>query len=1148
MAEPPTASVPPTGEPPTVAEQLEHLRAPVELLGRYEVQGEVGRGGMGCVLRGRDPILGRDLAIKVLLAGADDHPEVVRRFLEEARVGGQLQHPGVVPVYELGRDANRQPYFTMKLVEGRTLAALLQGREDPSGDLSHLLGIFEQVCQAVAYAHSKGIIHRDLKPANVMVGTFGEVQVMDWGLAKRLGEPDGRRPHAPREGHPHAPREGYSEPANTQAGAVLGTPAYMAPEQALGDNERVDQRTDVFGLGAILCEILTGRPPYPAGSSFEALLSAGSAELNDARDRLAHCGADAELVELAQACLCPEPAGRPGDAGAVAARVRCYREGVEARLRQAELERAADQARAQEERKRRRLTLALAAATLLLVAGAGGGAWWLQHQKAVRAAATERDVTAALREARTLGDQARTLHGSPGPWEAALASALSAVKRAEALLDSGEANDDLRQRVATLKADLEQAESQRLLLAELEDIRMKRITIRNSRPVKGILGPLYHDAFRRHGIDVLALTPAEAADRLRPCPLPETLLTALNSWAQLTPENAERLHLAQVVGELDPDPGSVRNRWYVAVTRNDRAALLRLAQEAEGKPLHPDLFAGLAATFSDLGAHDEAIRLLKEGQARHPGDFWLSHSLALDLQNVQPPRLDEALAYARVAVALRGRSAIPHVTLGNVLMKRGELDQSVRCYRTALELDPTIAMAHHILGTVLWVREGDDAAIPCFRKAVELDPELAGAQKNLGKALLLKGQLDEAISRLRRAAQLDPRDAEAHNYLAAALIRHNEMDEAIRCYRTALGLNPKDATLAYNLGNALIRKGEMAEAARCFRQAIQLDPKLADPHVNLATLLHREGKNEEAIQCLRRALEINPKVRNGRTNLGALLQMRGELDEAIRCFRQAIDLAPDDAGAHHALGYALASKGEAEEAGRCYREAIRLNPALAEAHCNLGDLLVRQGEFQAGLGALRRGHELGSKRPDWRYPSAEWVRNAERSARLEAQLPALLRGEDRPADAAEAIDLARMCALKRMYAGAAHFSAEAFVGRPKLAQEREGWSRYNAACWAARAGAGQGEDAPKDEAEQARLRGQALAWLKAELATWARLLDGSRVEDRARIVQTVHLWQRDEHLAGMRDREALEKLPEAERKEWEGLWAEVGGLLKRAGE
>ncbi|MFB3065566.1 MAG: serine/threonine-protein kinase, partial [Planctomycetota bacterium] len=154
--------------------------------GRYEVVGEIGSGAVGEVLKAHDVDLGRDVAMKVLRAEHQGNAELIRRFVEEAQVGGQLQHPGIVPVYELGLQADKRPYFAMKLVKGRTMAELLHERKRPADRRRHFLTIFAQVCQTVAYAHSRGVIHRDLKPSNVMVGAFGQVQVVDWGFAKVL--------------------------------------------------------------------------------------------------------------------------------------------------------------------------------------------------------------------------------------------------------------------------------------------------------------------------------------------------------------------------------------------------------------------------------------------------------------------------------------------------------------------------------------------------------------------------------------------------------------------------------------------------------------------------------------------------------------------------------------------------------------------------------------------------------------------------------------------------------------------------------------------------------------------------------------------------------------------------------------------------
>ncbi len=267
---------------------------------------------MGAVLKGRDNDIGRDLAVKVLLESHRDKPDLVRRFIEEAQIGGQLQHPGIVPIYELGAFADRRPCFAMKLVKGRTLSSLLDERPDPAGDLPRFLSIFEAVCQTMAYAHARGVIHRDLKPSNIMVGSFGEVQVMDWGLAKVLpqgGVVDDSAAGKTKERQTviATTRSGSAADSDlSRPGSVLGTPSYMAPEPARGEIDRLDERCDVFALGSILCELLSGEPAFTGRSSGEIERKASRGELKDALERLDRSGSDAELIALAKDCLAPE--------------------------------------------------------------------------------------------------------------------------------------------------------------------------------------------------------------------------------------------------------------------------------------------------------------------------------------------------------------------------------------------------------------------------------------------------------------------------------------------------------------------------------------------------------------------------------------------------------------------------------------------------------------------------------------------------------------------------------------------------------------------------------------------------------------------------------------------------------------------------
>jgi WD40 repeat protein/serine/threonine protein kinase len=394
---------------------------------RYEPLAEIGRGGMGAVWRVRDRGLDRLLAVKLMLpsiAFSEDHRA---RFEREAQITGRLQHPGIPPVVERGELDNGLAFFSMKLVEGRTLAELLSERSDPLQKLPHFVGIFEQVCQAVAYAHSQGVIHRDLKPANIMVGAFGEVQVMDWGMAKQVEEQSPTAQTSPPSSEASIPRsqspppvsdhqstvifnrpdedtdetilgESLEEPggstdSHTQAGSVLGTPAYMPPEQARGNIALVDCRADVFSLGAILCTLLTGKPPYTSQDGTGVLKQAAAGELGEAMSRLDDCRADPDLVALCRRCLAVHLDQRPSNAGDVAEAIAAHLADVEERARQSEL----DRVRLLEQRKRRRVQLSLIASVVGLVVlfGVGFALWALwQQAESARTEANRQRLTA----------------------------------------------------------------------------------------------------------------------------------------------------------------------------------------------------------------------------------------------------------------------------------------------------------------------------------------------------------------------------------------------------------------------------------------------------------------------------------------------------------------------------------------------------------------------------------------------------------------------------------------------------------------------------------------------------------------------------------------------------------------------------------
>jgi serine/threonine protein kinase len=379
--------------PPTIVQvdRPGQLRGPgtPEIPG-YEVIEEIARGGMGVVYAARDLTLGREVAIKTLLPELAGNWQHAAQFDREARITARLPHPCIPTVYALGLLADGRPFLVMKFIRGKTLSSLLKTTILPAApsDPHDLLQVFEQVCQAIGFAHSQRIIHRDLKPANVMVGGFGIVQVMDWGLARTLDS-----------NVPDVPARGEFVGKVTQSGEPKGTPGYMPPEQARGDWAHVDTRADVFALGAILTAILTGSPPYHGARPMDLLRRAASADLADAFRRLDACAADAELITLAKACLSPDPANRPADAAVVAGLVASYRSGREERLRRAEARRAAVAAESGVRtappdlsssgrrevvaeilragaRTRRRVITAVAAAAGLVAGSLGAGVWY----------------------------------------------------------------------------------------------------------------------------------------------------------------------------------------------------------------------------------------------------------------------------------------------------------------------------------------------------------------------------------------------------------------------------------------------------------------------------------------------------------------------------------------------------------------------------------------------------------------------------------------------------------------------------------------------------------------------------------------------------------------------------------------------------
>jgi tRNA A-37 threonylcarbamoyl transferase component Bud32 len=651
---------------------------PVALAGadRYVLGEEIARGAMGVVHRATDAAFAREVAVKILLDKYAPDSAAACRFHDEARITGQLQHPGIPPVFDLGAFADGRPFLAMKLIKGDTLESLLAARTDSAVDRGRLVAVFEQVCHAVAYAHAHDVIHRDLKPANVMVGAFGEVQVMDWGLAKVMSDRPDTEADADTARGTAVVSIRDSDGSFTQAGSVLGTPAFMPPEQAVGAVHKVGPHSDVFGLGAVLAVILTGKPPFPGSSGDTARLRAATGDVAECFRRLDGCGADPELVALCKRCLSPGPEDRPANAGAVAKAVAALRAAADERARQAELDRVraegektAAELKSAEQRKRRKVQAALGLAFMALVALGCSFAWNQDRHATIRRLEAEN---------RDRAEQERRDHN---------ADAIDVVLgQVEAALRDG---DTVRAGIALEQADRRTAEgagehqTARLIRTRadfhmLRDIdRIDSLRWSNEMRIPG--GPQAADewpgAFARFGI-VPGRTPtADCVRTINESTIPERLLSALDRWHRVS----GLMELREILRAIDPDPYRMNVRAALATGTAARGQARELASRPEALD-QPAWFATFIGEWAPVGPARRREILLAVVD-RRPDDFRALMALALGSERAddQAASAVEREHWLRAALAVRPDQAAVWLRLADALFGQGRVDEELVC-------------------------------------------------------------------------------------------------------------------------------------------------------------------------------------------------------------------------------------------------------------------------------------------------------------------------------------------------------------------------------------------------------------------------------------------------------------------------------------
>jgi serine/threonine protein kinase/Flp pilus assembly protein TadD len=1073
--------------PRSVAAQVVEPHAPeltAGVLGDFRIVREVGRGGMGVVYEAEQVSLGRRVALKVLPFAATMDPRQLQRFHNEARAAASLDHPHIVHVHAVGCERGVH-YYAMQFIEGQTLAALIADLRQRSG-------------RPAPTEEQPTTPHRPGQPAPAAdtasrAAASTERTRLDRAHYRRVAELGVQAAEALDHAHALGIVHRDVKPANLLVDARGGLWVTDFGLAHIQSDARLTMTGDLVGTlrymspeQALAKRVVVDHRTdvYSLGATLYELLTLEPAFTgNDRQDLLRQIAFEE-----------PRPPRRVN------------------RTIPAELETIVLKAMEKNPAERYATARELAddlrrylADEPIRARPAGAGRrlrkWGRRHRAAVVASVVV--LALALMMLSGAGGwliQARAAAedkagealeaAAPGlregnPWDPAL---VSAAQRAEAQLDSGLLSSQSRRRVQQLQKDVK-------MLAELERIRLEQCNLADAFFDAGNWDPKYSPVFHAYGIDMGAAGLEEATAILQRSAICEHLVAGLDNWASglvlLRKEDAraKAKRLLAVARQVDPDPW--RNRMRDMVQSEDASDIEQLVRAAPVEEL-PRATLELLGIRVWMATHCSGVRV--SGQP-----LTVSQPIVEVLWRAQRRFPADPWLNLNLAVAL-GRLRPP---------RRAE---AIGFHRAAMSLRPQSALTHHHLAYALHEQGDLDEAIIEYRKALELDPEDAGAHFRFGNALLAKGDVDGAIAAFRTAIALKLDFPEAHCNLGNALSDKEDLDGTIAEYREALA-------------------------------AKQPFPEAYNAHNGLGLALGSKGDVDEAIAEFRKAIELAPDRSVFHSNLGMALGAKGDVDGAMAEYRKAIELDPRSALPHLYRGNDLCDAGNVGGGIADYRKAIDLDPKDPQAHGALGRALMQQGQFAEALAATRRCLELLPQRSRSRQTVSRQLQQCERLVELDGKLPAILSGKEQPASAAERAEYAEVCCRKRLYAAAALLSREAIAAKPDLVASPANWIRYNAACAAALAGCGAGEDASKlTDAERTAHRKQALDWLRADLDAWRGLLD----KERPAVAEQLQHWLRDPDFNGVRGPEALAKLPEAEREGWQKLWADVADLLHRA--
>ncbi|HEX5270307.1 MAG TPA: protein kinase [Gemmataceae bacterium] len=924
-----------TKTPPAAATRVARRREYPDIPG-YEILGELGRGGMGVVYRARQTRLNRTVALKMIRGGDDAGPDELARFRREAEAVAHLRHPNIVQIYEVG-DVQGAPFFSLEYVDGGSLAGKLRGVPQPPRQAARMS---ETLARAVHHAHERGVIHRDLKPANILLDSDGAPKVTDFGLAKRL--------------------EG--DPGQTGTGAILGTPMYMSPEQAQGKTKEVGPATDVYALGAILYDMLTGRPPFRGETVMDTLLQVQTVEPVPCR-RL-QPGVPADLETICLKALAKSAPRRYPSAEAMADDLARFLNGEAIRARPvAAWERAWKWAR-----RRPALAALTAACVLALVGGATGGVFYGLYKDQQAAALGKRlEHRRAVDDLWDLGQKAEAagrLDAAKEHWDRALATLDS---------DPGAAGEEMRLRLIAgldrVRGLLEeQAEGRARLVArqKFEDGRKRFESHRDQvlfHAVSSRAGEAAEDAaaVRREAAGAMAQLGLDAADPPSLAAGVESLRGLAESPAQFTRLADECAEVLRLWAEAEEDPpgsdGPGRSRQLLAA-----AAALREVGGTARTTVLDHFKAALASYRADR--LEEAQAACEECLQLRPDHFWAQYVKALC--NLRAKRWGEAKV--GLTVCLGRRPDYPWLLPLRGMAHGGlkEYEAAEADFARALDesTDPVVRVAALTNRSAVRLQRGRRAdAERDLRQAIELRPDAYQGYVNLARALEAGGDRDGAVKLLDRALELSPESPALYSLRARVHAERGDREAARRDFEQVIAKEPaggtseRGVTARVELAHLRHLAGEDAAALADCDAALKMRPDFPEAHRQRAEVLLALGRDDEAGAALDRYLaaggESSARVFQAR---GLLHAKRREYGAAVEAYTRALVLHRDAETLSY-RGWAYLMQEAARPALDDFDAALKLDARHADALAGRGTALVLRGRVADLADATRAAEE-----------------------------------------------------------------------------------------------------------------------------------------------------------------------------------------------